>query len=316
MHSDLATEQQLVLTCPFPAAINAHAEWVQEATTAWALRHGLLRTPAEAQRFRRLQYGVLMARAYPTAPRDALALIADWNTWLFLLDDQFDEMELGRDPARLERYCAQALATLRGHATPAADDPASFHALHDIAQRLASQAPPALVERLTTCLQASFGASAWEAANRAAQRIPSEAEYLRHRPYSGAVYCYLTLIELATGQGLPDTVRSHPAIRRLTKMTNNIICWSNDVVSFTREHAAGNAHNLVAVVQHERGLAFDDAIDYVVALHNREVAQFDFACAQAPPCLAADVAVQQYVRGLTWWIRANMDWSTATTRYR
>lgn len=305
-----------MLTCPFPAAINTYAEWVQEATTTWALRFGLLRTPAEAQRFRRLQYGILMARAYPTAPRDALALIADWNTWLFLLDDQFDEMALGRDPALLGRYCAQALAVLRGHAAPAASDPASFHALHDIAGRLASQAPPQLLARLTACLQDSFGASAWEAANRAARRIPSEAEYRRHRPFSGAVYCYLTLIELATGVALPEAARSHPVLQRLTTMTNNIICWSNDVVSFTREHAAGNVHNLVAIVRHERGLTLDDAIDYVVALHNREVAQFEYACTQVPPCYAADVAVQQYIQGLTWWIRANLDWSTSTTRYR
>ena len=51
------------LSCPFPSAINPHAEQAQQATVAWARRFCLLQRDAAFQRLNRLQYGMLMARA-------------------------------------------------------------------------------------------------------------------------------------------------------------------------------------------------------------------------------------------------------------
>jgi hypothetical protein len=309
-----ATVQEQVLACPFPAAISPHAEWVQGATASWALRHGLLRTPQAAQQFHSWQYGTLMARAYPTATRDALALIADWNTWLFLLDDQFDEGALGHDPRGVQRYCDQAVAILRGDAAAHLEHPA-LGALCDIAARLSALASPMLIERLIRNIEASFGAAIWEASNRRQHRIPTEADYLHYRPLAGAVYCYLTLIELATRAELPDTVRAHPQIARLTTLANQIICFSNDLFSFPKENANGNAHNLVVVLQHARALTLDGAIESVIAMHNDAVAEFLAIERALPRFGTSESAVRYYVDGLQSWIRANMDWSSTTTRY-
>jgi len=45
--------------------------------------------------------GSLVARAYPRSPRDALVILTDWHTWLFMLDDECDEAGIGKRPQRL-----------------------------------------------------------------------------------------------------------------------------------------------------------------------------------------------------------------------
>jgi Terpene synthase family 2, C-terminal metal binding len=310
-----ATVQEQSLLCPFPAAINRYSDWVQDATAQWAQRYRLLRSPQAAQQFRNWQYGVLMARAYPVAPRAALSLIADWNTWLFLLDDQFDEGTLGHDPKGVQEYCAQAVAILRGDTGARHTDHPAFEALRDIANRLSALANPALIERLISNVEASFGAALWEASNRIRRQIPSEEDYLHYRPLAGAVYCYLTLVELAAQIDLPEHVRSHPIIQQLTTLTNHIICFANDLISFPKEHANGNAHNLVAVVQHARQLDLGEAIDTIIERHNDTVREFVHIFDRLPSFGSSDSAVHEYVHGLKWWIRANMDWSSTTTRY-
>src|SRR6476646_7243572 len=60
------------LTCPFPSAINPHATEAQHATITWARRFRLLQRDAAYRRLNRLQYGMLMARAYPSAATETL----------------------------------------------------------------------------------------------------------------------------------------------------------------------------------------------------------------------------------------------------
>ncbi|MGH8472477.1 MAG: terpene synthase family protein, partial [Gammaproteobacteria bacterium] len=90
------------LYCPFPSAVSPHLEAVNEHTLAWVRRFGLVQEEQAFVRLRDSRFPSLVARAYPRAPSDRLAVISDWNTWLFLLDDECDEAGLGRKPDRLE----------------------------------------------------------------------------------------------------------------------------------------------------------------------------------------------------------------------
>jgi len=86
------------LYCPFPSSINVHAETVQRDTRAWARRFQLIRDDAACARLSCRRYTELMSRAYPRATSVTLQLISDWHTWLFLLDDQFDETAWAKIP--------------------------------------------------------------------------------------------------------------------------------------------------------------------------------------------------------------------------
>jgi 5-epi-alpha-selinene synthase len=311
----LGLERQSELWCPFPEAIHPAAMNVQQATTRWAQKFGLLRTRQDCERFERGQYGILMARAYPTARQEDLQLIADWNTWTFLLDDQFDEHTVGYDPNGLEQLARRILATLRG-AAPSPSDSATFHALHDIACRLRARRDEAWMERFTACVAASLAAGHWESENRVVGRMPTEQEYRHMRLFTSGVFCYLALIELATQITLPDAIVHHPAVQYLANTTNRVICWSNDLFSFLKEVARRDVHNLIIILQHERQLSFDDAVYEVTIAHDAEVEAFQLGRAQVPSFgVAQDCAVQSYIDGMQAWMRANMDWSLATGRY-
>ena len=127
--------EQPPFSCPFPSAWHPDAEAVQAHTTAWAQDYGLLATEADVTRFAKRAYGVLMGQAYPTTSFERLAVIADWNTWLFALDDQCDEAVLGRDLGAMSSIHDRILDILAGAAVTA-DDPRHLYAFADIVDRM------------------------------------------------------------------------------------------------------------------------------------------------------------------------------------
>lgn len=304
------------LYCPFPSAINVHAATVQYATLKWAHHFGLIRGERAAQRLNSRYYGELMARAYPHARLESLQLVSDWNTWLFFLDDQCDETGLGNAPSKLAQVHACLLAILRG-AAPSADDGPQSRALWDLTNRLYAQAGEAWLRRFSSRVEEYFAANVWEATNRLQGTMPDVATYRAMRPFTGAVYTYLQLIEFTEQLDLPPAVHNHADVHRLAQMTNNCICWSNDIISLEKELRHGDVHNLVLILRSEQNLTIQAAVDQVAALHNAEVRAFT-ALAARPPSFGAgvDADIRRYIRGMQHWMRANLDWSAATTRYR
>jgi len=302
------------LLCPFPTAINPHAQAVQSATAAWAAQIGLLTSNRSIQRFERAQYGILMARAYPTARMTELQVITDWNTWLFAVDDAADESGLGRDATRLTGYLNQLSGIL--HGAPLGDERSPvFLGAADLARRLRACGDLTWLSRLLQRFRDYCAANVWEATNRSLGRVPSVAEYSSMRMNTGAVYCYLTLIELAARVRLPEEVLTHPAVRRLEQLTNQAICWSNDVISCEKEARHGDVHNLVLIL-HSQGCTFTSAQAQVVDRYNAAVQEFLHGQKALPsfdPALTE--ALDQYVAGMRFWMRANLDWSATTVRY-
>ncbi|NOK64021.1 MAG: hypothetical protein GFH27_549325n91 [Chloroflexi bacterium AL-W] len=312
---DRLSDRLSALDCPFASALHPAADQVQQGTYDWANSHGLLTTMELRQSFADRQYGILMARAYPTAPIDILQLIADWNTWLFLLDDKFDIDMLGMHPTAVQTMITNILTTFRGETRGYNDS--TMTAIQDLAQRMHMLTDSEWQTQLLAELSRSFQASLWEAHNRATVTVPSIAEYRTQRPYTGAVYCYLHWIEPAYSCVLPMTLREHEVVQQLIRLTNEIIWLANDLISFEREVAAGDVHNLVYLLHYERGLPLATAMEQVIHEHNNALATFQAYCNQLSfRNNGIDEQLRHYVYGLQRWIRANYDWSQTTIRYQ
>jgi 5-epi-alpha-selinene synthase len=117
---------------------------------------------------------------------------------------------------------------------------------------------------------------------------------------------------------LPPEVFEHPIVKRLELATVNIIAWSNDLFSFNKEMKVGhNNFNLVTVLQQEYQISLQQAFDHAADLHNTEVQLFIDLSAQVPSFGAEiDANLERYLLGLRFWIRANLDWSAGTERYK
>lgn len=304
------------LFCPFPTAMNPHADLVQERAITWARRLHLQHREAAYRRLNRLQYGMLMAQAYPSASLEGLQLVADWSTWLFLLDDQCDEAGIGREPEQMARLHAQFLAVLYGTPPAPHADPLA-HGLWDIYLRLRNQKDTEWIQRFRESVRMYFEANVWEATNRRSGRTPDVVTYCTMRPFTSAVYPCLMLIEVTENLDIPAEILQHPSVQRLGLMTNNVISWANDLVSCEKERQQGDVHNLVLVIAHEYRISLAAAMDKVVALHDAEVRAF-MALAWHLPTITPeiDADLERYITGMRFWMRANLDWSMAAARYR
>ncbi|MGR9052128.1 MAG: terpene synthase family protein [Gammaproteobacteria bacterium] len=301
--------------CPFPSAISPFADRVNQHTLEWVRKFGLVSGATAWQRLQQSKFGRLASRAYPYAPPDRLEIVSDWNTWLFVLDDQCDEWGLGKEPEKLEllhRRCLQILAGTK----LIADDVALVHAIHDIRTRVQPLTSLAWMTRFVHSASEYFESTQWEAENRRQDIWPDADAYIRLRPYTGGLLTDIDLIEMTESISLPLMVRKHPCILELIDITNNVVCWSNDIISLRKEFKHRDRHNLALIFNHNQAIDMQAAIDRVSELIEKEVRRF-ILLEQSLPRFDdnIDVDVDRFVGVLRAWMRGNLDWSFESGRY-
>ncbi len=94
----------------FATEISPFRDQVEVSTRAFVRRFGLVPDEVARRHHERSLLGTLMARAYPHAGHTELALVTDWISCMLVLDDQFDETDLGKDPERLRAVCRECSA--------------------------------------------------------------------------------------------------------------------------------------------------------------------------------------------------------------
>lgn len=192
-----------------------------------------------------------------------------------------------------------------------------LHALCDLRDRMEGLMPRGWMNRFRLSVSEYCDAAVWEARNRELGLWPDLVTFGRIRPYTSGVYTFVDLIDLSEGDTLPLVVRKHPNYQRLTLITNNVICWCNDLFSLQKERAHYDVHNLALVLQHEAGISLQAAVDRVAQLIEREAKRFIALEARLPSfSLTIDGAVQRFIAGLRSWMRGNLDWSRESGRYR
>ncbi|MGR9086018.1 MAG: terpene synthase family protein [Gammaproteobacteria bacterium] len=300
--------------CPIPSAVNPYAEIVDNHTLAWAKKFNLLPNEDDFEHLRKSKFGWLVARAYPNAPLEELKIVTDWNTWLFIRDDQCDESGLGRNPTRLARVQTEMLEILNGR-EPTPYEPALSQALYDIRNRLLQKMSPAWMGRFVYSVIEYFDSCEWEARNRAGGVIPDTAAYIQMRPYTGALFTVIELIDLTENIYLPLHVRKNEILQRLALMSINVVCWSNDIISFAKESRHHDVHNLVAtLLPSQRSL--QKAIALAAEMTNAEIAAFIELQKQIPSFTPEiDAELGRYIAVLRSWMRGNLDWSYESGRY-
>ncbi len=313
--------------CPFPPALNPHREAVHEQTLAWARRFGLVKDEAAIARLQDAMVSSLAARVCPSSAPAPLAILTDWITWVFLLDDECDEAGIGKRPERLAALHTQCLKVLSGKvpknlralSLPGRDRPdvPLIHALYDLRGRLEALMSRAWMDRFAVSIAEYFEASVWEARNREIKLWPDSATYIRMRPYTGAMYIVLDFIDLTEGETLPLVVRGHPCYQRLMLITSNVVLWCNDLFSLPKERAHQDMHNLALILQHQEDIPLQAAVDWVARLIEREVKRFIALEARLPsfgPTI--DGLAQRFVAALRALMRGSLDWFYESGRYR
>ncbi len=315
----MSTGHTLALTLenPFAEALHPKAADLEAYARAWVQRMGLVRTPAELERFEAARYWYLVAGNFPQAPWDVLTIAHDWSCWGFFLDDFDDASAAAAQPQTLHHLFAQVLAILQDtSAAPGAPSPL-LGALQDVWKRIHRHSSAAWRRRFVRALVESFSAYQWEARNRFSQRIPAVVEYLDYRRKTSGWRTLALLVDLTLGRTLSERVYSSPAFQQLLDTANNVICWSNDLFSFEKERAIGEVHNLVHIVQTEYRCTIEAAMQMIGTWHNQEVRRWQHLVAQMPRFLLREARhIRAYIAFSEHSMRSNHVWSQVTGRYQ
>jgi hypothetical protein len=304
------------LGVPFGTDLHPATGTARTATERWARERGLTARPRLRERLLAADPARLAGRVSPYATEAGLLFGSDWAAWLFLFDDEYcdecEESALGADPAATVEVTVRMLGALE-HGTAARPDPFAL-ALADLRARLSELATPVQRARFLGTVTAYLYALVWEAVHRQ-RRPPSELEeYVRMRRHCGAVPTCLALIDVVNGFELTEAQWCSPALRAAADATADIICWSNDIISFSREEAQSpEMLSLPAVLARSRGLSIQHALDRCAAMVRARLA--GYLVAERPLLASGDPALIRFAADLRHWIAGNIEWSYETGRY-
>ncbi|MEH2348150.1 MAG: terpene synthase family protein [Nostoc sp.] len=304
------------LYCPFPSQTNKYVDVLEEYSLEWVLRFKLLPNESSYQRFCKSKFFLLAASAYPYSNIEELKIAHDWLSWVFIWDDQCDLSELKNKPEVLNNFHQRYLEILNG-AELTSQDTLFSHALIDLRQRTIQRASIKWFNYFISYLEDYFCGCVQEATNRAKGIVPDVDTYIMIRRSSVGVYAVLALAEFCNQFMIPDISRNHSLVKKLELITTDIIAWSNDIFSVSREIASGDVHNLIFVLHYHNKISIEEAIDQVTNIHNEAVHSLIRTESFLPDYREElDVEITKYISGMHSWIRGNVDWCYQSSRYQ
>ncbi|BCK56087.1 terpene synthase family protein [Nocardia wallacei] len=307
------------LPIPFAASINPYAERA-ERHCRWFVRHFGLVTTDEAERhFDESLLGILVSRACPRADRETVELLADWMGCNLVLDDLFDETDIGEEPPRLRAFCDRVLDWLREDGSAAPDDSPFARAYTDIWTRTCARASPTWRRRFREHFGQFLSRCVWEANNRRSGVIPGVDEYLRMR--ACAFMPYIDLLELVGHREIPEHLYRTAIVSELNQTLSDCVLWTNDLFSCEKEYTLGDVHNLVIVLAEEKRISLQQAADIVGDMIRDRIDRF----ADISTAIAGSWALEHtdmptrdiligHVDNMRSWLSGQMQWRFETKR--
>jgi hypothetical protein len=306
-----------VLECPFPAAVHADAQAIEEGTIAWMRRYGYIETADQEAVARSAAFGIRAARVHPVGDTQAIQLASDLTVWLFLTDDVYvEEPGASRTLSITADHVLRCVRVLRDPEDLPVKPNGSLLALQDISRRVRALAGREQVDRFVNGMLEFFLAGCCEAVCASRKTLPASADYI---PLRDAINCLRSVcfvfIEIAGGCELPGPVWCCPDLQAVVSKAVRIISNHHDILSGLRELSLELPMNLPAVIAREHGLPIGEGFARVGAMANADMQHF-VAMADRLISGEPDPAVAAYVDGLKAWIRGNLDWGRTTGRYR
>ena len=250
---------------PFPSEIHPDADSVIASTCQWALATGLVPDEAGAARLRR--GGIMHAgpRLAPRASLDAACLVCDWTVFLIVLDDEFDESELGTQPELARAAIEDVTAAFSGAEHEAAGFPGMAGvsaAAADLGRRFEALSPsPAWLARFRRHAEDHIWSKVSEAEHRATAGSIDVASYVDLRRITSAAYTYADLAELAEQAPTAEPVRESQAWRQALDAATDVWLGIQDICSCAKEVTSGDNLNLAAVMARSTGRTLQQGID-------------------------------------------------------
>lgn len=301
--------------CPFPTRLHADAARIERHLLTWAQRYGLLRSTASTARFRQTRFGEFIARIHPSARN--LTDVGEWAAFLFFFDDQFDD---GTPDAvqHLHEVSAQLMTAMPVdlESVPPASNPL-VAATGDLWRRMAPRTSRQWRLRFVTDVEHYIKSYACDIAVQRHAEPPELEPYLEFRRRSGAMLTALDLAEVTDELRLPDELVFNPLFVDVREAVNDIVCWTNDIMSVRKEVARGEYNNLVLVLR-ATSSSWSEAAEQAAGMVAERVGDFQRLRARLedlPIEGRARREVHGWAEGMEYWIAGSLAWHLSSPRY-
>ncbi|WP_211245648.1 terpene synthase family protein [Actinomadura oligospora] len=245
-----------------PSGVHPGASPLGARLDGWTRAQGLVLGDPDTSPLGRARCDRLAARLFATADIDRVELFGHWLTWTFALDDTLDRPPMSASATAVCALYDDLLRALRrGAALPGARP--LENALVELWRRTSPRMSSRWRRRFLVHLEVHRTACAEEAVNRRTGQTPTLRGYAAGRRGACGPHLF-DLVETVLGVELPPRVLDSPPWTALTEATADVVAWCNDLASFRREQADGDAHNLVAVAADAHGLTDEQAASWTV----------------------------------------------------
>ncbi len=299
------------LYCPFELRRNPHAPSAQQESVAWALELGLVSEGPKLAKLEKACLGDLAAFTFPDVPAEVLALVTIWTTLFCAIDDHVEESGLGA--LALSGYLADVLAAFRGRPDNRRD--ATARSFADFGRRLRKLTGAPIADQFDAELERLFTAYVWEEINRQNEANLDYAAYRILRLTTIGLRLQFLFSRAASPWGAA-TADSSPLVGELERATCHAVGFANDIFTYEKELAAGEAHNLVAVLMRTEGLPVREALLRARSLHDEEICLFLRLQARLRATDGGDEAVEYRLAHLRDWLSGHLYWAVRNGRYR
>ncbi|WP_370949368.1 hypothetical protein AB5J62_17990 [Amycolatopsis sp. cg5] len=290
---------------PFPVKRHPDIDEIESHTLAWAARFGLVSSEEAKQRLAASRFGEYAAFTYPDAPWPEAGIAGDWLTWAFLIDDQYEDRNLVTEEDWREIVAATG-DVLSGR--PPRFEAPLIAALADLTGRLYTLSSPAWRKRFTEHFTAMITGASREIRLRDTGVPPTKAEYVELRRDVGAMRVVFDTMEICVRTELGDESYRYPAYQEIVTAGADIVTWTNDLHSVTKEVEAGMVTNMVLVLSHHENLTLAEAADATVDLIEGRVSDL-----RAAMSLLHDDRTLRCARAVCDWVAGSDHWHLSRT---
>ncbi|KAI9035559.1 terpene synthase family protein [Aspergillus affinis] len=324
--------------------VNPHYHEVKFKADAWIART-ISASQQWAARNSKVDLAYLASIWAPYCDEEALRMMVDWNHWVFLFDDQFDEGHLSTNLAAADEEIKQTLALMEDDApvVRSEENPirhvfqTCWYRLKKVREINPSLSParststnisPAWgILEIITCLDLR---DRWKERHQhffdgllAQVRVQQESrmfsrevqEYMSMRRRTIGAFPAIALTEFALGIDLSRSIIDHPCLQECMTVSADLVLLVNDILSYKKDLKLGVDHNLITLLQ-KKDLSMQEAVDKISEMLNNCYRRWYSALANMP-IWGEDVdrQVLKFVDACRNVALGNLYWSFKTGRY-
>ncbi|MEU6549492.1 7-epi-alpha-eudesmol synthase [Streptomyces sp. NPDC046915] len=316
--------QDVRFDLPFDTPVSEHLEYARARHLRWIWDMGLVRSRAGFAEYQSWDLPQAAARTYPHASAQDMVVLMNWFSLAFLFDDQFD----ANQPDRADRIAEVARELIATPLRPAGSRPRVVCPITLAWAEVWQHLSDGMSLTWSTRFAGSWGrflVAHCEEVDLAARGLAGTLaleEYTAFRRRTVGIHHSIDAGERSRRFEVPAQVQAHPLMERMRDLAADTIGFMNDIHSFERERRRGDGHNLICVLQRERGGTLEEAADEAYRMTSACLDEYVELEARVPRMcddLGLDeeerAGVRMGVEAIQHWINGNYEWALTTGRY-